>query len=461
MKKILAMLIAAIMVLSLVACETAPAPAAEPAGAEAAPAAEEGKPIEIVFWTYFGDTNIGYINTCLDAFNASQTKYHATVEYQGSQAEMNAKMASTIQSELPAMFSGAVENTAMYAAADYCVPLQQFIDADPEGWPELEETWAAIRAAYSDGEGNQIGYPMGYSYGGLFYNKTMFDEAGIKAEDIQSMDDLYAACEKLVEGGYTKYGVGFHNDGFYFNGVLGREGLKAYNAGNGYEGKITECLYESDPTVNAAITNMLNVYQQLSAKNYMVPYGSDYQGDIIPLMADGECAMMLGVVSMTTKILKACSEKYEIGIVPMPSATEGGMRTGEPAGGTGNWIANNGNPEQMQGAYELIKFLSSADQAAYFATCTGYLAPNMQSYNSEVYQDYKTNTFPAISVVYDSLAASDDSANNPYIPISNEMKAANKQAIATVCEGGDVAEAIKVACETIQEAIEMYNLSNP
>ncbi len=63
--------------------------------------------------------------------------------------------------------------------------------------------------------------------------------------------------------------------------------------------------------------------------------------------------------------------------------------------------------------------------------------------------------------MYDSLAASDDSANNPYIPISNEMKAANKQAIATVCEGGDVAEAIKVACETIQEAIEMYNLSNP
>ena len=42
------------------------------------------------------------------------------------------------------------------------------------------------------------------------------------------------------------------------------------------------------------------------------------------------------------------------------------------------------------------------------------------------------NVFPAVTGVYDSLSKSDDSATNPYIPISNEMKSANKLAVETV-----------------------------
>ena len=117
----------------------------------------------------------------------------------------------------------------------------------------------------------------------------------------------------------------------------------------------------------------------------------------------------------------------------------------------------------MQGAYEFIKFASTADQAAFFAVSTGYLAPNQQAYDSAAYQDFKTNTWPAVSVVYDSLAKSDDSANNPYIPISNEMKAANKLMIETVSSdpNADIAAVIQTGYESIQEAIDLYNLSNP
>ena len=146
----------------------------------------------------------------------------------------------------------------------------------------------------------------------------------------------------------------------------------------------------------------------------------------------------------------------------MLSATEDGKRTGEPAGGTGTFIGNNGNADQMQGAYEFIKFASTGDQAAYFATQTGYLAPNQEAYQSDVYQDYVKNSFPAVSTIYESLAASDDSATNPYIPISNEMKAANSLAIETVAADpkADIQGVIKTAQESIQEAIDLYNQSN-
>ena len=85
------------------------------------------------------------------------------------------------------------------------------------------------------------------------------------------MDDLYAACETLVKGGYCTYGIGFHPDGFYFNGVLGREGLQAYDAGNGYDGQITKCLYTDGGTVQNTIYNMLDNYQKLYKNTSPLP----------------------------------------------------------------------------------------------------------------------------------------------------------------------------------------------
>ena len=458
MKKILALVLALVMALSLVACGKEKDPT-EDWGPE-----PEGT-IEVTIWTYFGETMKNQYQEIIDAFNASQTKYHVVCESQGSQAEMNAKIASTAQEDLPALFHGAVENVAMYANEDYCVPIQEFIDIDEKGaWKELDNTWDAIRAAYQDAEGNQIGYPQGYSYPAIYYNKDMFAKAGIDAtKELLSFEDLYTISKKLVDGGYTTYGIGFHPDGYYFNAALGREGIMYYDNDNGYKGTIENCLYTSDSTANNAVKTMLGTYQKLYADNLAIAYGSNYQKEIIPQLADGSCAMMMAVVSVTGKVLSAVGNNFEVGIVPMISATSAGKRTGNPAGGTGSFICNNGNKWAQKGAYEFIKFASSADQAANFSTMTGYLAPNSDAYNSTTYQDYVKNTFPAIADVYTSLEKSDSSANNPYIPISNEMKAANKTATQEAASDpkADLDTIIKKANDTIQEAIELYNLSNP
>lgn len=478
MKKVITSILALAMVLSLAACgggggsaSTSTQQPSNPGTSTTQPSnpgtttpTTPSEPVEVMWWTAFGKANVALLQNVIDAFNASQKNYHVTIEYQGNMTELNAKLGNTAQKDLPAMFSGPVENVAMYANAEYCIPLQNFIDKDTTGWPELKSTWEAIRTAYCDDKGNQVGYPVGYSYPGIYYNVDLLKKAGIDPASIKSFPDLYNACVKLVKGGYCTYGVGFHPDGFYFNAALGREGLQAYNNNNGLKGeRITECLYTKDTKVHDAIYTMLDVYQKLHAEKLCVPYGSDYQAEIIPQMASGDCAMFIGVVSMTTKILTAVDGKFEVGIVPMISATTAGKNTGEPAGGTGLWICNNGNAAQQQGAYEFIKFASTGEQAASFATATGYLAPNQEAYTSNTYKEYMTKTFPAVVGVYESLAKSDDSATNPYIPISNEMKVANKLAIETVATDpkANIDSVIKTAQETIQEAIELYNMSNP
>ena len=336
--RILAAGMAAAMTLSLAACggsastaEPTASSAVETVTPEATSEAASGDVTEVTWWTYFGDKNIGYLQNIIDDFNNSQNQYHVTIVYQGNQMECNAKLQSTEKENLPAMFSGAVEDVAMYANSDFCVPLQKYVDADTEGWQELDDTWDALRSAYSDGQGNLIGYPIGYSYPNIFYNADLLKKAGVDPASIQSFDDLYDASKTIVDGGFATYGIGFFANGAMFNVALGREGVQAYNNENGLNGQpVTECLYDSDTTVHDSIYNMLSIYQKMGAEKLCVPYGADYQSEIIPQMASGDCAMMMGVISMTTKVLDAAAGNFEVGVIPMPSASESGKRTASP-----------------------------------------------------------------------------------------------------------------------------------
>ena len=289
------------------------------------------------------------------------------------------------------------------------------------------------------------------------------EKGRVDPASIQSFDDLYDASKTIVDGGFATYGIGFFANGAMFNVALGREGVQAYNNENGLNGQpVTECLYDSDTTVHDSIYNMLSIYQKMGAEKLCVPYGADYQSEIIPQMASGDCAMMMGVISMTTKVLDAAAGNFEVGVIPMPSASESGKRTGEPAAGTGTYVCDNGNEKAMQGAYEFIKFASTGEQAGYFASATGYIAPNQEAYDSAAYKTYREETFPGISVVYDSLAKSDSSATNPYVAISNEMRDANKVAMETAATDptADINTVITTAKDSIQEALDIYNQSN-
>lgn len=428
---------------------------------------EEVKPagtVEVVWWTFHGAANVAYFQKVIDAYNASQADYHVTIEYQGSQNELIAKMQSTLPKELPALFHCAIENIGMVSEADYAVKAQGYVDKDKTGWPELKNTYDSFYAASLDGEGNLVGYPSGVSYPAIYYNADMLAKAGIDPASLTSFPKVLEACRTLVKGGYTKYGIGFHTDaGYYVNAALAREGVVAYNNRNGLDAPITECLYKDGGVVEDAITNYLNFYKDLYAENLGVPFGANYSSEIIPLMASGECAMMLGVISMTTKVLAVVDNGFEVGVIPSPSITEAGSRAGEPSGGTWLFIGNNGNKWAMQGAYEFMKFSSKGEWAGHISASTGYLAPSTDAYESAVYKNYLQNTFPGIKVVYESLANSKGDALMPICGVSAEIKNANKLAVETVCttpNDATVNKAVKTAYDQIQEAIELYNLSN-
>lgn len=115
------------------------------------------------------------------------------------------------------------------------------------------------------------------------------------------------------------------------------------------------------------------------------------------------------------------------------------------------------------GAYEFIKFASTGEQAGYFASAIGYIAPNQEAYDSAAYKTYReANLPPGISVVYDSLAKS-------VLPLPIRMLPSPMRCAMQIrlrwkrplpIPTADHNTVITTAKDSIQEALDIYNQSN-
>jgi len=424
--------------------------------------ARAAEPVKVIWWTNFSGSMFDSIKVLVQQFNDEQDDYEVEVIFQGGASDLMAKLQASTQSELPSAYSGAVEHTGWQVVSEHNVPLQYFIDKDEEGWPELETTFPHLITSYSDGEGNLVGYPFGNSFAGIFVNMDIFKAAGLDPYvELKSFEDIYRIAKILVDGGFAQNGAAFHNNGYYVNAALAVEGVESFNNNNGYDGVPTSALYDQSPTYDA-LAAMMKAYQDLYAGGYAVPYGTDCNAEVVPMFAEGKLAMFIGVISFHNRILLAGGDKLDLGMVPMPGCSENSRSTGLPAGGTGTYIGNNGNEEAQLGAYKFIKWLSEDQQAAYWATATGYLPVSSSAAATETYQTFLTEKFPRAQYCLDAQAAGDSITRSPFLPIANEVLAANLLMIERVTNDPnyDIDSAIKEANQTINEALELYNLAN-
>jgi len=64
-------------------------------------------------------------------------------------------------------------------------------------------------------DGKLYGLPVAIEGFGLIYNKEIFKEAGVKAEDIKSIDDLVKASEKLEKVKGVQHAIGFGKETYF------------------------------------------------------------------------------------------------------------------------------------------------------------------------------------------------------------------------------------------------------
>lgn len=214
MKKILALILAALMVLTMVACAAKAEPAADAEQTTTTEPAEETTPEQTapaeetteepavggtisVFATSYTDAKLEMFQEIINDFTA-ETGIQVDLITPGSEGEAQLKtmMASNSLPDVWMTHGWSLLRYSEYLKVVNDQPWFDSIDKD------------SLAGVMADENGNFYALGMSMSISGLIYNKDALDKAGVDPNSIRTWDDFDAACEKLVAAGITPLAIG-------------------------------------------------------------------------------------------------------------------------------------------------------------------------------------------------------------------------------------------------------------
>lgn len=160
----------------------------------------------------------------VQAFN-EKNKGKYKVEFQAADTESHSKNMKLAASDntLPEIFWLDASEAPEYSEAGVLLDLSDFW----QKMPDVKDALGGMESAFTDDNG-QFGLPYQCNVQGIFYNKELFDKAGVAyPTDETTYEDMLGMIAKFKENGITPLSIGSKNSGFAmweFNETLARYG---------------------------------------------------------------------------------------------------------------------------------------------------------------------------------------------------------------------------------------------
>ena len=363
---------------------------------------------------------------------------------------------TTKQEYYPSLICGQPITTSTYATVDYVKPLQYFLDKDEDKW--TEGIYDVVRTAYSDLDGNMIGCPIGVSSSGTFINVTMLEAAGYKVEDITSYEKIAEASKAAVKKGLCKYAITY-SSGVDLLDMLTMQGVPFVDNDNGYSGDATKSMLQEGETYDA-LKKALSIYGNLYAEDVAYPYTANSVTDGKESFLAGNLLFWTTTNSRVHYMLES-DLNFEWAFIPSVGVDDSAEFKGYAiAEGTGAFICDTGDEEEMQGAYELIKYMSKKENQVYWCKALGYVPYTEEAAKDPDYIAWAEENWPSATKVSDMLLNAPKELRIPYVGIGNEILTANFEMWSNTYADpkGDLDAYIKEASDRIDEGIEILNI---
>ena len=360
MKKIVALLLAVLMLLSVVGCaaqkeapiETEKKPDTVQEDSQNSESEEPGKkePVTIKVYISGDSSETGSLQEkqLLRFKEAHKDTINLEIEKTPNVDSHVQKMKMLFASgEYPDLFdSCGYDLTALGASSDAIGDFAPYLEADPEFKSWISDTTLEFNT--HDGKVTSIGSTV---YGAMYYNKELFAKAGV--EPAATWEEFFDNCEKLKAAGITPMCMDTKDTGWITGLFLGA--LIGSSSDAGYEFMLTyhPTSYET-PEFIAAIAQVQKCFQEYAPKNAI---GANYDAGAASFLS-GETAMMfngpwmIGDFSDPTKAVEGLADK--IGVCPYPGNLV-------YAGGTSQWVMGNTSKEKMDAVAALVKYLHSPE----------------------------------------------------------------------------------------------------
>jgi len=331
----------------------------------------------------------------------------------------------------------------------WITPMQQMIDADSYDLSQIEPNLAA----YYTIDNQLYSMPFNSSTPIMYYNKEMFEKAGI-TEIPDSLEGIEAVGEKLLNEGGAGQVISLGIYGWFFEQFIGKQGLEYANNGNGRTEAATAVAFDS----NGAAANILTAWKSLYDKGYAPNVGKGGDAGLVDFSA-GKSAITLGSTASLKQILQDVNGKFEVGTAYFPkvkSTDEGGVSIG----GASLWALNNNDAKKTRATWEFVKFLISPESQAYWNAQTGYFPVTTAAQEEPVFKE-NVEKYPQFQTAIDQLHDSSPKYVGALLSVFPEARATVESEIENLLNGNaDVKTAVKNMADAINKSIEEYNLVN-
>lgn len=334
---------------------------------------QEGDLIELEFWYSWQDKVAENNQELTEKFNETvgkENNIRITAEYQGSYDELHTKLKSAfIANEQPAISVMEIASIKSFADAGMIEPLESYISDEKESQflPGLMDN------SYVDGK--LYGVPYLRSTPIFYYNKTLFDQAGITSAPT-NWEELASTSKQLESIGVK--GFGFLNDIWHF------EAYTQGNGGNIVNADETEAIFNQAPAAEA-VEFLKEGIEKYNFKYYSGNNASDTRTTEIMNQKIGMWVDSTGSLNNTLDI--AGQNGYEIGTAFIPCGKEYSV----PTGGCNIVMTSKLTDEEKEAAALFINFMTEEEQVVYSHKKTGYLPTTISS-----------TTHPEIEALYES-----------------------------------------------------------
>lgn len=365
MKKLLTVLLSIMMLCTLAAC----------GGGETT--TDENTKTTVTVWSTYTKDQKDTIEAAAAAFNESQDKYEVVIQSQDNKDFSSKVMQAVRNQNGPDIIINYASEAANYVNDGLVIDFADYLDVEAY---KATVNAASFADATSFVDGKMHIYPVITTGPAFIYNKTIYDELGLKAP--ATWEELEANCEAVKAAYPDKFG-------FAFDSLT--DGMQTLFMQTGSE-------YIDIETKTTQFNNEANVErlawfaENVQNGNFMLePTDGYFSGDFCATTLVSYIGSIAGVPYLADL---ATNFGHEYALAPLP---QGQAVEWTPAWHRGG-IVFTSTPEREAGAVEFLQFFTSAEWNGKFCAASNYLTPYHATLDNADYQAF-IETAPGTDVV--------------------------------------------------------------
>ena len=337
---------------------------------------------QISWWHAMTGANAEVVDKIAKDFNASQKDYEIVPVFKGTYPEaLNAGIAAFRAKQAPDILQVFDVGTGVMMAAEGAVKPVADVLTDAGVKFDKSQYLPGIVAYYSKPDGTMLSFPYNSSSPILYYNKDIFQKAGLDVNNPpKTWNEVWEAAKKIKASGAAPCGftttwlTWIHTENFAaWNDVswaTQQNGL----AGGDVELKINAPRY-------------VNHFQALAdlAKDGTFKYGGR-TSEAKQIFLAGECGILTESSGGLGDIVKS-GMNYGIGQLPYDSDAKGAPQNTTP-GGASLWVFAGKPDDHYKGVAAFFTYLSKTEVQEYLHQKSGYLPVTLAAYEATKKSDF-------------------------------------------------------------------------